>query len=95
MILYDAYNSYAVKTDSKLRDTYNLIRLISFPDCNANINTKTNAKSDTKLTDFPHNQLLYDVDIPASNNYYYLRMILTPDALNAREYEYFAYKLDP
>ena len=75
-----------VKTDSKLRDSYNLIRPIRFLDRN----TKTNAKTNTKLTDFPYN-ILYDIDI--SNNYY-LYMILTPDALNAREYNYFAYKLN-
>ena len=92
-MLYDADNSYAaetVKIDSNLRDTYNSIQLIRFPDCNANIDAKTNAKTDAKLTDFPHN-LLHDLDV--SNNHH-PRMTLTPNALNAREYNYFAYKLD-
>ena len=97
-MLYDADNSYAaetVKIDSNLRDTYNSIQLIRFPDCNAKTDTKTNAKTDAKtdakLTDFPHNQLLYDIDV--SDNHH-PRMIFTPNTLNAREYDYFAYKLN-
>ena len=91
-MLQNADNPYVIETvkiDSKLRDAYNLIRPIRFPDRN----TKTNAKYNAKLTNFPYNQLLYDVDIPAFNNHY-LRMIFTPNTLNAREYDYFAYKLD-
>ena len=97
-MLYNTVNPCAIKTvkiDSKLRDTYNSIRLIRFPDYSTKINTKTNTKTDTKyntkLTDFPYNQLLYDIDI--SNNYH-LRMIFTPNTLNAKEYNYFAYKLN-
>ena len=88
-MLHDTDNPYTVETvksDSKLKDACNLIRLIRFLDRDA----KTNAKTDTELTDFPNNQLLHDFNI--SNHY--LRMIFTPNALNAREYNYFAYKLD-
>ena len=101
-MLQDADNPSAVdlcyetvKIDSKLKDTYNLIRPIRFPDYNAKTDTKTDAKHDAKhnakLNDFPHNQLLHDID---NSNNHYLRMTFTPNALNAREYNYFAYKLD-
>ena len=58
-MLYNTDNQYAVETvknDSKLRDACNLIRLIRFSDRIA----KTDAKTDTELTDSLYNKLLYN-----------------------------------